>query len=118
METFAGGTGTSRFANSIRGDDSAGGKYAFGTVTFEDAVDTSDTFNRVLKDEAIAERLFKQAKPKLAKFKAKAKKKGFERTPTRPLQKRRERNTYYWDIKFLNTTYTGYEVSPAFDVTN
>ena len=74
--------------------DGVSGKYAFGKVTSVDTVDTSEALNRVLNNKAIADRLFQQAKVKLAKFKAKAKKKGVKPgkyTPSKKAQKKYNR---------------------------
>lgn len=76
MGSFTGGSGTFGFANTIWVHDGTSGKYAFGTVNSVDAVDASEALNRVLRSKSIADRLFTQAKTKLAKFKAKARKKG------------------------------------------
>lgn len=67
--------------------DGISGKYAFGNVTSVDTVDTSEALNRVLANKAIADRLFQQAKSKLAKFKAKAKKKGLKPGKYAPYKK-------------------------------
>jgi hypothetical protein len=56
--------------------DGVSGKYAFGDIDSVDTVDTSAALNRTLQDKGIADRVFQQAKVKLAKLKAKAKKKG------------------------------------------
>lgn|GEM_PF-1466180 len=72
-------------------DDSVGGKYAFGTVTSVDAVDASEGLNRVLNNKAIADRIFKQAKTKLAKFKANARKKGVSPRKYGPYKKARKK---------------------------
>ena len=76
MGGFFGGPPNAGFYNITWVYDGVGGKYAYGTVTSVDVEDTSEGLNRVLANKAIADRLFQQAKTKLAKFKAKAKKKG------------------------------------------
>jgi hypothetical protein len=75
MGTFSGGP---FFSDNIFVSEFSGGNgnYAFGTITSVDTVNTSEALNRVLNNKDIADRLFQQAKTKLASLKAKAKKKG------------------------------------------